>query len=251
MRWLLACQKSSLLRDLLRLQGHDAWSCDLQPSEGDSRYHLQRDAVEVAYNGTWDVMFACPECRCLCSSGQHRNDKPGQRTSAEVEAAAEFFMLMVNAPIRHKAIENSIGIMSTRYRKPHQIIQPHQFGDDASKATCLWLEGLPPLVPTLHIPPRWVCCSITLPPGVGKYGCAVCEGENVARPRWGNQTNSGQNKLGPSPTRSADRARNYVGIVCAIADQWGRYTAPGDDAQQRAKSPGWSDQTGDSYMVPS
>lgn len=223
MRWLLACQKSSLLRDLLRLQGHDAWTCDLQPSEGDPTFHLQTDAIQVAYSGNWDAMFACPECRFLCSSGQHRNDKPGQRTSADVDAAAAFFMAMVNAPIKRKAVENSIGIMSKRYRKPDQILQPYQFGDDASKGTCLWLEGLPALAinPALYVEPRWVCCGTVLPAGVGKYGCANCNGDNKALPRWGNQTDSGQNKLAPSPTRSADRARNYAGIVCAMAHQWG------------------------------
>jgi len=203
MRWLLACQKSALLRDLLRLQGHDAWTCDLQPSEGDPRFHIQGDAILAAYSGGWDAMFACPECRYLCSSGQHRNDKPGQRTSADVEDAAAFFMAMALAPIKLKAVENSIGIMSKRYRKWDQLIQPYQFGDNASKGTCLWLEGLPPLVidPTDYVEPRMV------------------EG----KPRWANQTDSGNNKLAPSPTRSADRARNYYGIVLAMAAQWGAY----------------------------
>lgn len=201
MRWLLACQKSTLLRDLLRAYGHDAWTCDLQECEGDPQYHLHTDAIAVAYSGEWDAMYACPECRFLCSSGQHRNDKPGQRTSADVDAAAAFFIQMVNAPIKLKAIENSIGIMSTRYRKPDQIIQPYQFGDDASKQTCLWIEGIPPLTLdlSLYVQPRMV----------------------NGKPRWANQTDSGQNRLAPSPTRSADRARNYPGIAYAMAYQWG------------------------------
>lgn len=206
MRWLLACQKSSLLRDLLRIEGHDAWTCDLEPSEGDPTYHLQIDAIEVAWSGYWDAMFACPECRNLCSSGQHRNDKPGQRTSADVNAADFFFMTLMLAPIKYIAVENSIGIMSTRYRKPDQIIQPYQFGDDASKGTCLWLKGFPKLVadPAWYVQPRWV----------------------NGKPRWSNQTDSGQNRLGPSLTRSADRARNYPGIVFAIAQQWGSLGLP-------------------------
>jgi hypothetical protein len=193
MRWLLSCQKSTLLRDLLRLLGHDAWTCDLQPCEGDPTYHLQRDAIEVAYDGSWDAMFACPECRCLCSSGQHRNDKPGQRTTLDVEAA--------DAPIPLIAVENSIGIMSSRYRKPDQIIQPYQFGDDASKSTCLWLKRLPRRVaePEWYVQPRMV----------------------NGKPRWANQTDSGQNRLPPGPNRSADRARNYPGIISAAAQQWG------------------------------
>lgn len=203
MRWLLACQKSSVLRDLLRIAGHDAWTCDLEPSEGNPQFHLQRDALEVAYSEHWDAMFACPECRFLCSSGQHRNNKPGQRTSADVDAAARFFMGMIDAPIERIAVENSIGIMSTRYRKPDQIIQPYQFGDDASKGTCLWLKGLPKLIPnpSWYVQPRMI----------------------DGKPRWSNQTDSGQNRLGPSQTRSADRARNYVGIICAMAAQWGTY----------------------------
>ena len=199
MRWLLACQKSGLFRQLLRNMGHDAWTCDLEPSEDDSPYHLQCDVSTIAYDGTWDAMYACPECRFLCSSGQHRTNKPGQRTSADVDRAAEFFMLLVNAPIRRKAIENSVGIMSTRYRKPDQIIQPYNFGEDASKATCLWLFDLPSLFPTRII-----------------FGRVV----NGKR-RWANQTDSGQNRLSPSITRSADRARNYPGIVQAMAAQWG------------------------------
>lgn len=199
MRWLLACQRSTLLRDLLRCMGHDAWTCDLEPCEGDPAFHLQRDAIEVAYGGHWDAMFACPECRYLCSSGQHRNNKPGQRTTADVDAAARFFIAMVNAPIERIAVENSIGIMSMRYRKWDQLIQPHQFGEDASKGTCLWLKGLPRRNQTRHVLPR------------------IIDG----KPRWANQTDSGQNRLPPSPTRSADRARNYFGIVCAMGQQWG------------------------------
>jgi len=170
-RWLLACQKSGYLRTLLRARGHDAWTCDLEPAEDGSEFHLQMDAKRAALQ-YWDALFACPECRFLCSSGQHRTDKPGQRTQGDVEAAVDFFMFFVDLPIPLKAIENSIGIMSTRYRKPDQIIHPYQFGDDASKATCLWLFDLPPLMPTKPFPPRLVMHN-------GKM-----------RARWGNQTDS-------------------------------------------------------------
>ena len=110
-----------------------------------------------------------------------------------------FVRLLLDAPIPHIALENPIGRINTAIRQPDQIIQPHQFGHDASKQTCLWLKGLPLLMPTQHIPPR------------------IVNGRKV----WGNQTPSGQNKLGPSPTRWKDRSRMYEGIANAMAEQWG------------------------------
>ena len=203
MNILLACQKSGLLRQILRLDGHNAWTCDIEPAEdGPHASHIQCDVREVLHgcapHAPWDVMIAMPECRHLCSSGQHHNGKPGQRTQQDVEDAADFFMQMINAPIQHKCVENSIGIMSSRYRKLDQIVQPHWFGDDASKATCLWMENFPLLIPFDPVAPRAV----------------VYEGKVVYR--WSNQTDSGQNRLGPSPTRSADRARTYPGIARAL-----------------------------------
>jgi len=112
-------------------------------------------------------------------------------------AAIEFVKLLWDAPIPHVAIENPIGVLSSAWQKPSQIIHPYQFGDDASKATCLWLKGLNPLVPTNQVLPRYV-------DGV---------------PRWANQTDSGQNRLSPSETRAADRARTYPGIAAAML-QW-------------------------------
>jgi hypothetical protein len=110
--------------------------------------------------------------------------------------------------------------MSSLWRKPDQIIQPYEFGEDASKATCLWLKGLPLLRPTKFIEPRMVCCGMVLPSEVGKYGCPNCFGDNTAKPRWENQTDSGQNKLTPSENRWKERARTYPGIADAIARQW-------------------------------
>ena len=198
MNILLACQKSGYLRELLRAQGHNAWTCDIDRAEDGSEYHFAIDVRRVLIGCDWigwDCMIAMPECRYLCSSGQHRTGKPGQRTAEDVENAVDFFMTLVNAPIEHIAIENSIGIMSTRYRKPDQIVQPHWFGDDASKSTCFWMKNFPLLQSTEYVHPRTVN---------GKL-------------RWANQTDSGQNRLGPSPTRSADRARTYPGIARALA----------------------------------
>jgi hypothetical protein len=199
MNILLACQCSGELRDLLRAAGHNAYTCDLKPAEDGSLYHYQRDAIAVSRLPGWDCMIAMPECRNLCSSGQHHNGKHGQRSFQDVEDGAEFFMALAEAPIDHKCIENSIGIMSTRYRKPDQIVHPHWFGDDASKATCLWMTNFPLLVPSDPVAPRAV----------------IHEGKVVYR--WSNQTDSGQNRLGPSPTRSADRARTYPGVARALA----------------------------------
>lgn len=127
----------------------------------------------------------------------------------------------MDAPIPRIAVENPISVISSRIRKPDQIIQPWQFGHDASKATCLWLKTLPPLVPTQIVEPRYVCCGLDLPEGVGKYGCPNCCGQKAARPRWGNQTASGQNKLPPTDDRWKIRSATYEGIAQAMADQWG------------------------------
>jgi hypothetical protein len=126
----------------------------------------------------------------------------------------------MDAPIERIAIENPVGVISSRIRKPDQIINPYQFGEDASKKTCLWLKGLPLLRPTNFVPPRMVCCGAVVPNG-DKHGCPNCNGDKVARPRWGNQCDSGQNKLGPSDDRWKERSRTYQGIANAFATQWG------------------------------
>lgn len=228
MNILLACQKSGYLRELLRSAGHNALTCDLESPEDGSPYHIQADAVATAYAPgwvAWDCMIAMPECRNLCSSGQHRNDKPGQRTSQQVDDALAFFIALDGAPIKHKILENSIGIIPRRYRKWTQIIHPYYFGDDASKGTCLWATNFPALEFTQFCTPRMICngCGRNseweidfgqYP--VKKQPCLLCHG--TRHPRWANQTDSGQNRLGPSPTRSADRARTYPGIARALAN---------------------------------
>lgn len=201
MRVLVACERSGVVRRAFRDIGVDAWSCDLERAEDTGIYHHQCDVREVLGLG-WDLMIAHPECRYLSVSGMHWNNR--KRGWAETEKATEFFMLLANAPIPRIAIENPVCIMSTRWRKPDQIIQPYNFGEDASKKTCLWLKGLPNLQPTKYIGPRLV------------------GGKNKSFQRWSNQTDSGQNRLGPSETRSAERARTYPGIAKAMAEQWGQ-----------------------------
>jgi len=197
MRVLVACEFSGIVRDEFAKRGHDAWSCDLIPSERPGN-HLIKDCLEVIREG-WDLMIAHPPCTYLCSSGLHWNKKYPERNKLTDEAV-EFFKQLWNADISKIAIENPIGCISTRVRKPDQIIQPYNFGDDASKSTCLWLKNLPLLTNTNYVSPR------------------IVNGYK----RWSNQTPSGQDSRGPSKERSKERARTYQGIAKAMAEQWGQ-----------------------------
>lgn len=202
MRILTACECSARVRDAFRARGHDVWSCDLKPCESDQRYHLQCDVREIL-NDNWDMIIAFPDCTYLCSSGLHWNKNSTER-AALTEEAITFVRLLLNAPIRHKAIENPVGRISTAIRPATQYIQPYQFGEDASKKTGLWLENLPPLRPTKFVEPR------------------IVEYKGKMFKRWSNQTDSGQNRLGPSEQRATERARTYLGIARAMAEQWGQ-----------------------------
>ena len=217
MRVLVACEFSGIVRDAFRALGHDAISCDLRPSEKPGP-HIQGNVLDHLNDG-WDLMIAHPPCQFLAVSGYHWNKRRPER-AAESEKALIFVQKLMAAPIKKKAIENPRSIISTRIRKPDQVIQPWQFGHDASKTTCLWLYELDPLEESEIIPPRLVCCGEVIESG-DKYGCPFCEGENVARPRWANQTNSGQNRLSPGPDRWKERSRTYQGIANAMAKQWG------------------------------
>lgn len=220
MRILIACEYSGRSRRAFEKYGHEVLSCDFEPAEDGASNHYQGDVFDVINDG-WDLMLAHPPCTYLSVSGLHWNKRtPGR--AEKTEQALEFVQRLMDAPIHRIAIENPVSCISSRIRKPDQIIQPHEFGEDASKATCLWLKNLPLLVPTQQILPRLVCCGQVLPNEVGKYGCPNCNGEKTAKPRWGNQTDSGQNKLGPSDDRWKERSRTYAGIAEAWAAQWGR-----------------------------
>ena len=201
MKILVACEYSGRVRDAFRAKGHDAWSCDLLPCDADPRWHIQGDVLPLLMQG-WDLMVAHPPCTYLCSSGLHYNLKrPGR--AALTEEALKFVQKLWDAPITRIAIENPIGCISTRMAKPSQIIQPYQFGHDASKFTCLWLKNLPTLKPTALIAPKLM----------------VYRGREVKR--WGNQTPHGSNNLPPSKDRWKIRSLTYQGIANAMAEQWG------------------------------
>jgi hypothetical protein len=192
MRVLAACEYSGVVRDAFAALGHDAWSCDLLPSERPGQ-HFQCDVRLVLGDG-WDMIIAFPPCTYLCSSGMHWTTR-GLRDPKLTEDAIDFVRLLMDAPAGRIAIENPVGAISTRIRKPDCIIQPWQFGHPESKTTCLWLKNLPALTPTN---------VLQKPPGG----------------RWENQTPSGQNKLGPSKDRWKERSKTYAGIAAAMASQW-------------------------------
>ncbi len=196
MKVLVACEYSGTVRDAFRARRHDAVSCDLLPTDAPGP-HYQGPVQDIISDG-WDLMIAHPPCTYLSVSGMHWTTR-GLRDPQLTEDALAFVRMLMGAPIPRVAIENPVSVISTRIRKPDQIITPSQFGHDASKKTCLWLKGLPLLRPTQLVEPRII----------------------RGRKRWGNQTDSGQNRLSPSPDRWKIRSATYPGIAAAMADQWG------------------------------
>ena len=182
MKVLIACEFSGIVREAFRRKSHDAWSCDLLPAEDGSEFHIQGDCIQ-ALEDRWDLMIAHPPCTHLAVSGA-RWFKDKQKEQAE---ALDFVKLLLNAPIEKIALENPVSIISSKIRKPDQIIQPWQFGHGETKATCLWLKNLPLLKPTKIVDGR------------------------VAR----------VHNLPPSPDRWKLRSITYQGIADAMAEQWG------------------------------
>lgn len=198
MRILVACEESQTVCMAFRNKGHQAYSCDLVPTRGPHpEWHILADVRQVLHL-PWDMLIAFPPCTHLCCSGACWFER--KKVSGVQEKAVEFFMLFINAPINKIAVENPVGIMSTRYRKPDQIIQPYNFGHNASKSTCLWLKNLPLLKSTQYVPPSYY---------------------HKGLPRWNNQSPSGSNKLGGRKTRSRDRSVTFMGVALAMAEQWG------------------------------
>lgn len=204
MKVLVACEFSGTVREAFATLGHDAWSCDLLPTERPGQ-HIQGDAIEAAYSQPWDMMIAHPPCTYLANSGakhlyagMRKENGPDSDRWARLGAAAHFFLMLWNAPVPRKCVENPIMLGHARrllgLPRPTQIIQPWQFGHGETKATCLWLDGLLPLRPTRHVAERE---------------------QRVFR-------------MGPSPDRWKERSRTLEGIAYAMASQWG------GDASRRA-----------------
>ena len=194
-RVLVACEESQAVTVELRCVGVEAWSCDLQPaSGGHPEWHLQTDVLGVLEDG-WDAVIAFPPCTHLAVSGARWFAE--KRAAGLQQNAAAFFMRFVECGCARVAIENPVGVMSTLYRKPDQVIQPYQFGHTETKATCLWLRGLPKLRPTRNL--RWE--TMQLP---------VAERSRI-------------HYLPPSEDRAMLRSKTYAGVARAMADQWGRY----------------------------
>lgn len=182
LRVLVACEFSAVVRDAFIEENHDAWSCDLLPSEGHEGFHFQGDVRQYLDWG-WDLLIAHPPCTHLAVSGARWFS---QKQRQQKEALA-FVQELFDAPIPHIALENPVSVISTKIRKPDQIIQPWQFGHGETKAICLWLKNLPPLVPT-----------------------DVVEGrENRVH------------REPPGTDRWKRRSRFYPGIAEAMASQWG------------------------------
>lgn len=203
---LVACEESGTVRDAFMRRGHYAMSCDLLPTSTPGP-HYQGDVRDILYLG-WDMMLAFPPCTFLCSSGMHWNKNPDSYRygGAQTEEALDFVRLLMGAPIKRKVIENPMGCIGTRIRPATQWVQPYEFGDDASKRTGLWLDELPQLVAD---------------PRARVAGRMVMQPNGKLVERWANQTDSGQNKLGPSDDRAMLRSKTYQGIADAMAAQWG------------------------------
>ena len=207
MRALVACEKSGVLRRALRDRGVEAFSCDLEPSDDDSEFHIIGDAVETAYVDIWSVMVCHPECRFLSASGLHWNTRPGYEwRQAETEKAVDFALSLWRAPVKAKILENPRGklgaVLSGAQRR--YIVQPWMLGDDASKETFLFCDNIEllPINPALRLD--------------GRIAVDPRNGRRVER--WSNETDAGQNRLSPSEDRAAKRAETYPGIANWIAD---------------------------------
>lgn len=198
MRVLVACECSGIVRRAFRALGHDAWSCDIKPAEDGSPHHIRGDAIAAAYGQPWDLMVAHPECTFLANSGakhlyagMSRANGPEPERWARMGAAAAFFLALWSAPVERIAVENPVMLGHPRrlFGIPErtQTVQPWWFGHPETKATCLWLKGLPPLVATDRV-----------------------EGREAR-----------VHRMPPGPTRKADRSRTLPGLAAAMASQWG------------------------------
>lgn len=240
---LLGYTACPLTREAFEKQGHDVWTCDLLPARDGSPKHHQCDIREVL-GYTWAMAVLHPMCTYLTVScawafndpnyekypevGYHQRIKPDTPVGADRRAlreeALDNFRMLLELPYP-VAIENPApSSINTMIRPPDQVVNPFEFGDDASKGTGLWLtRGLPRLKSTKYVKPRLVCSEGHVFE-YGQHRCPDCGSEKYL-PRWANQTNSGQNKLTPSENRWLERSKTYPGIAAAMGEQWGRLFA--------------------------
>lgn len=221
---LVACEESQRVCIAFRQRGWEAYSCDIiDCSGGHPEYHIKQDVLPLL-NGNcdfetddgvkhhidhWDMLIAHPPCTELCSAGQHWFSR-GIKDPKMREDAVDFFMRFINADCEHIAVENPIGIMSTRYRKPDCVVQPWQFGHPETKATCLWLKNLPSLVPT----------NIIKKPEGGWENQQISNGKYTG---FKNYDENGKILAWNDPRTKVIRSRTYIGIAEAMAEQWTKY----------------------------
>lgn len=204
-RVLVACEESQTVTKVFRARGFEAYSCDLQSaSGGHPEWHFQGDVFKIL-DQHWDLVIAHPPCTHLSSSGARWFEQ--KRADGRQQAAIDFFMAFTKIKAKYVAIENPVGIMSSEYKKPDQIIHPWQFGDEISKATCLWLKNLPQLTPTNIV-------------GKGEF---VVFASGKKQPKW----YADAFKLSPEE-RSRVRSKTFDGIAKAMADQWGDFILQDD-----------------------
>lgn len=198
LRVLVACEFSAVVSSAFRAKGHEAWSCDLEPTEGDWSWHIQGDVLPVLKQG-WDLLIAHPPCTYLCSMGIWWNHKRPERWPLTAQAL-EFVKALWAAPIERVALENPIGYLSNNWQRPSQVIHPWEHGHEASKPTCLWLRGLPKLQPTKIV----------------DKGRFYTKANGTRMAAWSHVT-SGTDKA----KRAKIASRTFEGIARAMADQWG------------------------------
>lgn len=198
MKILVACEESQAVTTELRRLGHEAYSCDIEPCAGDHpEWHYQEDAIPLL-SEKWDMIIAFPPCTHLAVSGARWF--PEKIADGRQQEGIDFFMHFANAECDKVVIENPVGIMSTKWKKPSQIIQPYEYGDEFTKTTCLWIKGLPNLIPT---------------DVVGKGERTVFK-SGKSLPKW----YADAKKLSPRE-RAKARSRTFPGIAMAMAKQWG------------------------------
>ena len=202
MRVLIACEFSGIVRDAFAAKGHDAWSCDLLPTEKPGQ-HIQGDVLDVLGDG-WDLVIAFPPCTHLCSSGARWF--AAKRADGRQKDGIDFFMHFTRLTCPW-AIENPVGVMSSSFRKPDQIVQPYEYGHAETKKTCLWLHRLPPIRPTDIVEPDYMRRAD------GTY-YTDSKGKRYSRIHF----MSGRKD---PAVRAMERSRTYPGIARAMAEQWG------------------------------